>query len=114
VSDLTSEHAQEYPSGTPPLSEDEAAELHREVPDWERAGNQSLSRELSFPDFNAAFGLVARVALLAEAESHHPEIELEWGRAAFKLYTHTASGLSRNDFILAAKIDRLAGGGDER
>jgi 4a-hydroxytetrahydrobiopterin dehydratase len=114
VSDLTSEHAQEYPSGTPPLSEDEAAGLHREVPDWERDGNQSLSRELSFPDFNAAFGLVARVALLAEAESHHPQIELEWGRAAFKLYTHTASGLSRNDFILAAKIDRLAGGGDER
>ena len=84
--------------------------LHRDVPDWERDGNQSLRREFKFADFNAAFGLVARVALLAEAESHHPEIELEWGRAAFRLYTHTASGLSRNDFIMAAKVDQLAQG----
>ena len=49
------------------------------------------------------------VILLAEAESHHPEIELEWGRAAFRTWTFTASGLSRNDFIMAAKIDLLAG-----
>jgi 4a-hydroxytetrahydrobiopterin dehydratase len=108
VTDLASEHCREYPSGTPPLGEEEAAELHREVPDWERDGNQALRREFSFDDFSAAFGFVARVALLAEAESHHPEIELEWGRAAFRTWTHTASGLSRNDFILAAKIDRLA------
>ncbi|MFL5909127.1 MAG: 4a-hydroxytetrahydrobiopterin dehydratase [Gaiellaceae bacterium] len=108
MSDLTTEHCQEYPKGTPPLSEAEAAELHREVQEWERDGNQALRRELSFPDFNAAFGLVARVALLAEAESHHPEIELEWGRAAFRFYTHTVGGLSRNDFIMAAKIDQLA------
>jgi 4a-hydroxytetrahydrobiopterin dehydratase len=108
VADLVSEHCREYPSGTPPLGEEEAAELHREVPDWQRDGNQALRREFSFDDFNGAFGLVARVALLAEAESHHPEIELEWGRAAFRTWTHTASGLSRNDFILAAKIDQLA------
>jgi 4a-hydroxytetrahydrobiopterin dehydratase len=110
VPDLTTEHCQEYPKGTPPLSEAEAAELHREVQEWERDGNQALRRELSFPDFNAAFGLVARVALLAEAESHHPEIELEWGRAAFRFYTHTVGGLSRNDFIMAAKVDQLAQG----
>jgi 4a-hydroxytetrahydrobiopterin dehydratase len=109
VPDLTQEHCREYPPGTPPLAEEEAADLHREVPAWDRDGNRALRRELSFDDFNGAFGLVARVALLAEAESHHPEIELEWGRAAFRLYTHTASGLSRNDFIMAAKIDRLAG-----
>jgi 4a-hydroxytetrahydrobiopterin dehydratase len=110
MTDLTKEHCQEYPSGTPPLSEEEAAELHQQVPDWERDGNQALRRELSFPDFKSAFGLVTQVALLAEAESHHPEIEVTWGRAAFRTYTHTASGLSRNDFILAAKIDLLAKG----
>jgi 4a-hydroxytetrahydrobiopterin dehydratase len=108
VTDLAAEHCQEYPSGTPPLSEEEAAELHRHVPEWERDGNQALRREFSFDDFSGAFGLVVRVALLAEAESHHPEIELEWGRAAIRTWTHTASGLSRNDFILAARIDRLA------
>jgi 4a-hydroxytetrahydrobiopterin dehydratase len=108
VTDLAAEHCQEYPSGTPPLSEEEAAELHRHVSEWERDGNQALRREFSFDDFSGAFGLVVRAALLAEAESHHPEIELEWGRAAFRTWTHTASGLSRNDFILAARIDRLA------
>jgi 4a-hydroxytetrahydrobiopterin dehydratase len=107
VSELASEHCREYPSGTPPLGEDEAAELHRQVPDWEREGNRDLRREFTFEDFNAAFGLVVRAALVAEAESHHPEIELEWGRAAFRTCTHTASGLTRNDFILAAKIDLL-------
>ena len=107
---LADEHCQEYPKGTPPLSEDEAAELHAQVREWERDANQALRREFSFPNFSAAFGLVARVALLAEAESHHPEIELEWGRAAFRTWTHTASGLTRNDFILAAKIDSIAGG----
>jgi 4a-hydroxytetrahydrobiopterin dehydratase len=110
VTDLAGEHCQEYPKGTPPLGEDEAAELHKQVPEWERDGVKALRRELSFDDFNQAFGLVARAALLAEAESHHPEIEVTWGRAAFRTWTHTADGLTRNDFILAAKIDRLAPG----
>jgi 4a-hydroxytetrahydrobiopterin dehydratase len=108
VTDLASEHCREYPPGTPPLNEDDAAELQLQVPAWEREGNRALRREFSFDGFSGAFGLVVRVALLAQAESHHPEIELEWGRAAFRTWTHTASGLSRNDFILAAKIDLLA------
>ncbi len=105
---LADEHCREYPPGTAPLSEAEAAELERFVPGWERDGNSSLRREFSFDDFGGAFGLVVRVALVAEAESHHPEMELTWGRAAFRTWTHTASGLSRNDFIIAAKIDLLA------
>jgi 4a-hydroxytetrahydrobiopterin dehydratase len=110
MTDLAREHCREYPSGTPPLGEDEAADLHRQVPEWERDGVSALRREFSFDDFSQAFGLVARVALLAEAESHHPEIEVTWGRAGFRTWTHTANGLSRNDFILAAKIDLLATG----
>jgi 4a-hydroxytetrahydrobiopterin dehydratase len=92
------------------MSEEEAAELVSEVPGWQRDGNRSLRREFSFPDFKDAFGFVARAALVAEAEGHHPDIELGWGRAAFQLTTHAASGLTRNDFVLAAKINQLAGG----
>jgi 4a-hydroxytetrahydrobiopterin dehydratase len=78
------------------------------VPEWEREGNQKLHREFSFPNFRDAFGFVARVALVAETEGHHPDIELGWGRASFDLTTHAASGLTRNDFVMAAKIDRLS------
>jgi len=107
MSDLASEHCREYPPGTPPLSREEVTELIGQVPGWELDHGSALRREFAFEDFSGAFGLVARVALLAEAESHHPEIELEWGRAAFRLWTHTASGLSRNDFIMAARINLL-------
>ena len=109
MTDLVSEHCQEYPPGTPPLSDAEASRLSGEVPGWGRNDAGALTREFAFDDFGGAFGLVVRVALLAEAESHHPRVELEWGRAAFSNWTHTAGGLTRNDFILAAKIDQIAG-----
>jgi 4a-hydroxytetrahydrobiopterin dehydratase len=109
VSELAAAHCEACTPGTPPLPETQAAELSSEVPDWERDGTRTLRREFSFPNFRDAFGFVARVALIAEAEGHHPDIELGWGRAAFVLTTHAASGLTRNDFILAAKIDGLAG-----
>jgi 4a-hydroxytetrahydrobiopterin dehydratase len=109
VTELANARCEVCTPGTPPLPEDEAAVLSSEVPDWERDGNRSLRREFSFPDFRDAFGFVARAALIAEAEGHHPDIELGWGRASFELTTHAASGLTRNDFVLAAKIDRLAG-----
>ncbi len=95
--------------GALPLPEDEAAELSAQVPAWQREGTSALRCEFSFPNFRDAFGFVARVALIAEAEGHHPDIELGWGRAAFELTTHAASGLTRNDFVLAAKIDQLTG-----
>src|SRR5262249_22954629 len=108
VDELLNDHCQEYPPGPPPLPEEELTRLSGAVPSWKRDGNSDLTREFAFDDFTGAFGLVARVALLAQAESHHPRVELAWGRAAFTTWTQTAEGLSRNDFILAAKIDQLA------
>jgi 4a-hydroxytetrahydrobiopterin dehydratase len=108
MTELAKQHCEPCEKGTPPLSEQEAASLGRDVPDWERDANRTLTRKLSFENFRDAFGFVARVALLAEAEGHHPDVELGWGRAAFRLTTHASSGLTRNDFVMAAKIDRLA------
>jgi 4a-hydroxytetrahydrobiopterin dehydratase len=108
VSALASEHCEACEQGTPPLPEEEAAKLAADVPEWQREGNQKLHREFTFPNFRDAFGFVSRVALVAEAEGHHPDIALGWGRASFDLTTHAASGLTRNDFVMAAKIDRLA------
>jgi 4a-hydroxytetrahydrobiopterin dehydratase len=108
VSQLAAEHCEACEPGTSPLSEEEAAGLASEVPAWTREGNRKLRREFAFENFRDAFGFVARAALVAEREFHHPEVELGWGRAAFELTTHAASGLTRNDFVMAAKLDQLA------
>jgi 4a-hydroxytetrahydrobiopterin dehydratase len=107
MSELAAAHCEVCAPGTPPLPESEAAALSSDVPEWERDGTRAFRREFDFPNFRDAFGFVARVALIAEAEGHHPDIELGWGRAALELTTHAASGLTRNDFVLAAKIDQL-------
>ena len=103
---LVNEHPVEYPNGTAPLSEDDAGRLGSMVPGWTR-GDGRLTRSYDFADFNESFGFVARVALLAEAEGHHPDVFVSWSRVELTFWTHTAGGLTRNDFIMAAKVDKL-------
>jgi 4a-hydroxytetrahydrobiopterin dehydratase len=106
--ELASRHCQACGPGTPPVEEARAVELEAQLdPSWARDGTASLRRELRFPNFRDAFGFVARAALLAESQGHHPDLELGWGRVAITLTTHAAGGLTDNDFILAAKLDRL-------
>jgi 4a-hydroxytetrahydrobiopterin dehydratase len=98
--------------GIPPLTPDEAAALHRQTPDWELADEaRRLRRTFKLANFRAALDFVVRVGELAEAEGHHPEISFGWGFAAVSLQTKKIKGLHENDFIMAAKIDRLAGTG---
>jgi 4a-hydroxytetrahydrobiopterin dehydratase len=109
ASELHRQHPVEYPKGTSPLSEDEAGQLHAQLdPAWQRDGIRRLRREFTFGNFRDAFGFATRVALLAEREFHHPELAVSWGTVVVTTWTHTVEGLSRNDFIIAAKIDRLA------
>lgn len=94
--------------GTPPIDVDRAEALHKELdPRWDRHENRNLERSYEFRNFRDAFGFATRVALLAEGEGHHPDMEVGWGRVEIRLKTHVADGLTDNDFILAAKIDRL-------
>ena len=98
----------EYPRGTPALEEGVAAELQAALdPDWQRDGTERLRRSWSFPNFIDAFGFATRVALVAERAFHHPDIAVGWGRVTVELTTHTVGGLSDNDFIVAARLDRL-------
>ena len=108
MTELYKEKPHEYPSGTPPMPDDAASELVREVPGW-RVDEGSLVRDFEFRNFQEAFAFLSRVALLAEANSHHPDIHNSWNRVTLRFYTHTAGGLTRNDFIMAAKINRFAG-----
>jgi 4a-hydroxytetrahydrobiopterin dehydratase len=74
---------------------------------WRVVDGHHLRRSYKFKDFKSALTFVNRVGALAEEEGHHPDITLGWGRAEISLYTHAVDGLTRNDFILAAKISRL-------
>ncbi len=106
--DLTARTCTACAPGTPTLEEPEAAALQTQLDQaWTRDGTSRLHRDFRFPNFRDAFGFTAKLALLAEAEGHHPDLELGWGRVAVDLTTHAAHGLTDNDFIMAAKIDRL-------
>ena len=69
--------------------------------------NKALVRAYTFSNFLKALQFVNKVGELAEAEGHHPDIDFGWGRVEITLTTHAVSGLSENDFIVAAKIDGL-------
>lgn len=107
MTQLANEHPVEYPKGTPSLTDDEVASLVREAPRWSVVEGK-LKRGFEFKDFSEAFGFLARIALLAETESHHPDIFNSWNKVELSFWTHTAEGLTRNDFIMAAKINRFA------
>lgn len=92
---------------------DEAAIAYglKALPLWTlEPGGKAIRRSLTFPDFAAAFGFMARIALVAEKADHHPEWSNVWNRVDVRLTTHDAGGLTPRDFALAAAIDAAAAG----
>ncbi|MDB5375316.1 MAG: putative pterin-4-alpha-carbinolamine dehydratase [Belnapia sp.] len=84
------------------------AALATALPGWAMAeGRDAIRRRFEFADFSAAWGFMARVALLAEAQDHHPEWSNVWNRVDILLSTHDAGGLSQRDVRLARSIDKL-------
>jgi 4a-hydroxytetrahydrobiopterin dehydratase len=83
------------------------------LPDWqikEVDGVKRLERVVKCKDFKEALELTNRIGAIAEQEDHHPRIVTEWGRVEVQWWTHSIGGLHQNDFIMAAKTERLAGG----
>ncbi len=72
--------------------------------------NGNLHRVLEFKDFEQAFGFMTRVALAAEKMDHHPDWSNSWNSVTIDLCTHSAGGLTKNDFDLAGKIQQIYGG----
>ena len=91
------------------LSKDRAAEYLEKTPNWVIDTNGKLiSRDLVMKNFMAALRLINKVAEIAEAENHHPDIHLTgYRKLRIELTTHALGGLSENDFIVAAKINEL-------
>ncbi len=87
-----------------------AAALAR-VPMWRAAeGRDAITRTFTFRDFSAAFGWMARAALMAEKLDHHPEWSNVYGTVTVTLATHDAGGLTERDVLLAEAMDRFAAG----
>ncbi len=93
--------------GVPKLKSRAAKEFQKQTPDWRIIKNHHISRDFKFKDFKTALNFVNKVGAIAEKENHHPNIDFTWGQVIISIYTHAIDGLHSNDFILAAKIDRL-------
>ena len=94
----------------PRVTPEEIAELRPSIPAWElveRDGVPRLERAFRFSGFAEALAFTNQVGALAEEEGHHPALLTEWGRVTVTWWTHKIRGLHRNDFIMAAKTDRL-------
>jgi len=108
MSELAAQRCEACTGDTPVLTPAEIEALRAQIDDgWSVVDGSKLVRHLRFKNFVAAFARAAQIADIAEAEGHHPEMTVGWGHLDVELTTHAVSGLTNNDFILAAKIDAL-------
>jgi len=94
----------------PLVSADEAAELSKEIPDWNTVlidDVERLIRVYEFADFVEAMSFSNKVGDLAEEFGHHPSILIEWGKVEVSWWSHKIKGLHKNDFVFAAKTDAI-------
>ena len=97
-------------AGANPMTKEETEKQKALLPDWdliEPQGIKKLQRVFKFKNFQQALAFTNKVGELAEKEDHHPAILTEWGKVCVTFHTHKVKGLHINDFIMAAKTDRL-------
>lgn len=95
----------------PALGADSRAELQAQVPHWTvstESGNDKLVREYRFSDYLKVIDLAHKIGCMAEQANHHPEMHVAWGKLTVTWWTHVTGGLQRNDFVMAARCDRVA------
>jgi 4a-hydroxytetrahydrobiopterin dehydratase len=109
MSELANRHCEPCSGKTPRLQGEEIATLHQELhADWRVVDGHHLERTFKLKDFATALALTDRIGALAEDMQHHPDLQLGWGKVQVVLFTHKIGGLSESDFVLAARIDRVA------
>ncbi|MCC6301331.1 MAG: 4a-hydroxytetrahydrobiopterin dehydratase [Gammaproteobacteria bacterium] len=99
-------------AGAPTATTEEIAGFLPQIPAWRivaREGIDQLERRYAFRNFVDALAFTVKVGLLAEREFHHPDLRTAWGEVTVTWWSHKIKGLHRNDFILAARTDRLYG-----
>jgi 4a-hydroxytetrahydrobiopterin dehydratase len=96
--------------GIPPLPESEAKKLLEQTPGWSLTHDATrIERKFKFGNFAEAMDFAVQVGNTAEEEGHHPDIKFGWGYCNVEFQTHKIKGLHENDFIMAAKVNELAG-----
>jgi 4a-hydroxytetrahydrobiopterin dehydratase len=97
--------------GVPPLKGPEIAALQEKLGGgWKVVGEHHLEKEYGFKNFREALDYTNRVGELAEAQGHHPDVYLAWGKVKLAIWTHKIDGLTESDFIFAAKADAALSG----
>ena len=108
MSDLAQKECVACKGGVPPLAGSDLARLAQQLDaGWRVVNEHHLEREFKFPNFRQALQFTNRVGELAEAQNHHPDIYLAWGKVKLTLWTHKIDGLTESDFVFAAKVDLL-------
>ena len=99
--------------GVPPLDLDAVerllGELNGGAGGWCHEAAHHLHKTWEFDDFASGLVFVNDVGEEAERQGHHPDVHLAWGRVKIEIWTHKIDGLTESDFVLAARIDDLAG-----
>ena len=97
--------------GIVPFDTSEIHKYQKKVDGWNISKNEKkiffLNKKFDFKNFLDSQNFINKVAKISENEGHHPDILFGWGYAEIKITSHAIEGLSENDFILAAKIDKL-------
>jgi len=108
---LAQKHCLPCEGGVPALDASRIDAFLAQLPDWSLTPDgKRIRRKWRAKDFAAALDFLNRIGAIAEAEDHHPDLHLEgYRQVCVEIWTHAVGGLSENDFILAAKIDRLVG-----
>ena len=97
--------------GVPPLKGDELKQVADQLGgEWEVVDEHHLTKEFTFGNFREALDFTNKLGEIAEAQGHHPDIELSWGRVGVTIFTHKIDGLTESDFILAAKYEECRRG----
>jgi 4a-hydroxytetrahydrobiopterin dehydratase len=109
MSELTAKKCAPCEGGVDPLTREQAQTLMQQLhADWRLAEDgRSIRREWKFRNFFHTMSFVNAVAHIANAEGHHPDLEVGYDVCRMKFTTHAIGGLSENDFICAAKVDQL-------
>ncbi len=108
MSDLSHKRCIPCEGGIPKMTLEQAQDLMPQIPAWTLSEEGTrITRLFTFKDFARALAFANDVGKIAEAQWHHPDIKLSWGKVEVMLATHSVRGLTENDFIVAAKINDL-------